>query len=55
MILKKYPEIQDIFGINYISFFKEYYFKENKSFFVNKKIIPISNNTKTFVDLCKKN
>ena len=55
MIVKKYPEIQDIFGINYISFFKEYYFKENKIFFVSKKIIPISNNTKTFVDLCSKN
>ena len=41
--------------INFIKFFKEYYFNSNKNFTVNGKIIPLSEKTKNFDDLIKKN
>ena len=41
--------------INFIKFFKEYYFNSNKNFTVNGKIIPLSEKTKNFNDLINKN
>ena len=55
IIYKKCPEIHSLFKKNYISFFKEYYFKDNINLYINKKIIKISKKTKTFGDLCEKN
>ena len=54
IILKNCPEIEGLFELKYISFFEEYYFKDNINLCVNNKIIKISNKTKRFTDLCKK-
>ena len=48
------PFLNDFFQQNYLKFFKDYYFKNNKIFEVNGKTIQISSRTKTFIDLIKK-
>jgi len=49
------PFMINFLDINFIKFFKEYYFNSNKNFTVNGKIIPLSEKTKNFDDLIKKN
>jgi len=40
---------------DFVSFFKDYYFNSNKNYTVNGKLIPLSDKTKNFNDLIKKN
>ena len=54
-VCNKYPSINDYMNKSYISLFKEYYNNENKIFKVNNQIIQLSERTKTFCDLTKKN
>ena len=49
------PFMINFLDIDFIKFFKEYYFNSNKNFTVNGKIIPLSEKTKNFDDLIKKN
>ena len=45
-VLKAIPEIDKFFKMNYLSFFKEYYYNTNDIFKFNGKIIPLSEKTK---------
>ena len=49
------PFMYDFLQIDFVTFFKEYYFNNNNNFIVNGKVIPLSERTKTFKDLINKN
>ena len=49
------PFMINFLDIDFIKFFKDYYFSGNKNFTVNGKVIPLSEKTKNFDDLIKKN
>lgn len=49
------PFIKDYFQQDYVSLFKEYYYNKDKIFVINGKIISVSNKTRTYSDLVKKN
>ena len=46
-----FPFMNNFLQINFINFFKEYYFNNSKNYTVNGKIIPLSEKTKNFNDL----
>ena len=50
-----FPFMNNFLQINFINFFKEYYFNNSKNYTVNGKIIPLSEKTKNFNDLINKN
>ena len=50
-----FPFMNNFLQIDFINFFKEYYFNNNKNYTVNGKIIPLSDKTKNFNDLINKN
>lgn len=50
-----FPFMINFLQINFINFFKEYYFNNSKNYTVNGKIIPLSEKTKNFNDLINKN
>ena len=49
------PFMYDFLQKDFVSFFKDYYFKSNKNFTVNGRLIPLSDKTKNFNDLIQKN
>ena len=49
------PYLTNFFNMSYLEFFSEYYFKYNRAFLFEGKIVNMSKNTRIFIDLIQKN